>query len=223
MKHIIYKPEVAVEIKQIPPLLLLLLLGGGDESCFVIVNTVFPVHGPPGPAHVQFEVPEPAIQDDILSIKAYVYNYLGSSARATVAIDAPNLAVLNKEIQEIIIPDGFVSEIEFSVLCTEAYLHNITLLAATTIKGVPYSDAKLLPFYIHPNGVELRNITAGYLNASNISTVLDYELDPLAIYHKDTLALYTDLMDISIESWKSLIGYPYGCIEQTLSKVIPTA
>jgi len=48
-------------------------------------------------------------------------------------------------------------------------------------------------------------------------------LDPLAIYHKETLALYTDLMDISIDSWQSLIGYPYGCIEQTISKILPTA
>lgn len=63
MKVIIYKPKAAVEIKQTPPSLPS-LPGGGDEPCFVIVNTLFPLHGPPGPVHVQVEVPEPDVAEE---------------------------------------------------------------------------------------------------------------------------------------------------------------
>ncbi|MFX0022082.1 MAG: MG2 domain-containing protein [Candidatus Hermodarchaeota archaeon] len=175
------------------------------------------------PFFIEFDIHEPIIQDDILSVKGYVYNYIGTDVHATVAIDAPELIILNKEIQEIFIPNNFVSEVEFSVYCTEPYFQNITLLGATEVSGTIYSDAKQLTTYIKPNGIEVINRTIGFLNASDGSFLLNDTLDPLAIHHIETLALYTDLMDISIDSWQSLIGYPYGCIEQTISKTLPTA
>jgi uncharacterized repeat protein (TIGR01451 family) len=175
------------------------------------------------PFFIEFDIPQPVIQDDILTIKGYIYNYIGQDVYATIAINATGFTVLNREVQELLIPNGFVSEVEFSVYCNEPFIQDITLLAATNISGTLYSDAKQLSIYIEPNGIEIRNRTVGFLNASDNSTLLNYTLDPMAIYHKETLAIYSDLMDISIESWASLIGYPYGCIEQTISKLLPTA
>ncbi|MHA2288715.1 MAG: MG2 domain-containing protein, partial [Promethearchaeota archaeon] len=51
------------------------------------------------PFFIEFEIPQTIAQDDILSIKGYIYNYIGTDVEAYVAIDAPNLVVLNKEIQ----------------------------------------------------------------------------------------------------------------------------
>ncbi|KKM94011.1 hypothetical protein LCGC14_1202580, partial [marine sediment metagenome] len=175
------------------------------------------------PFFIEFEIAEPVFQDDILSVKGYIYNYIGTDVKATVAISAPELIILNKDVQELYVPDGFVSEVEFSVYCIKPFSQNITLLIATETGGIKYSDAKQLTVYIKPNGIEIVNRTIGFLNATDGSLLLNYTIDPLAIYHRETLALYTDLMDISIDSWQSLIGYPYGCIEQTISKVLPTA
>ncbi|MFW9878872.1 MAG: alpha-2-macroglobulin family protein, partial [Candidatus Thorarchaeota archaeon] len=175
------------------------------------------------PFFIEFEISQPVFQDDILSVNGYVYNYLGTDIQAIIAINSPELIILNKDVQEIFIPDGFISEVEFSVYCVEPYLQNITLLAATEVSGEKFSDAKQLTIYIKPNGIELTNRTIGFLNATEGSLILNHTLDPLTIYHKARLALYTDLMDISIDSWQSLIGYPYGCVEQTISKVLPTA
>ncbi len=175
------------------------------------------------PFFIEFEISEPVFQDDILSVKGYVYNYIGTDVDATVAISAPELIILNKDVQELFIPDGYVSEVEFSVYCIEPYSQNITLLAAAEPFGVKYSDAKQLTIYIKPNGIEIISRTIGFLNATDGSLILNHTIDPLTIYHKETLALYADLMDISIDSWQSLIGYPYGCIEQTISKTLPTA
>lgn len=175
------------------------------------------------PFFIEFDIPQPVVQDDILNVKGYIYNYIGTDVYALVAISAPELTILNKETQELFIPNGFVSEVEFSVYCIEPYFQNITLLAATEASGIQYSDAKQITTYIKPNGIEIVNRTIGFLNATDGSLILNYTVDPLAIYHKETLALYTDLMDISIDSWQSLIGYPYGCIEQTISRTLPTA
>jgi len=175
------------------------------------------------PFFIEFDIPQPVIQDDILTIKGYIYNYIGQDIHATIAINSTGFTVLNRDVQELLIPNGFVSEVEFSVYCNEPFLQDITLLAATNVSGTLYSDAKQLSIYIEPNGIEIKNRTVGFLNASDGSTLLNYALDPMAIYHKESLAIYTDLMDVSIESWTSLIGYPYGCIEQTISKLLPSA
>jgi len=130
------------------------------------------------PFFIEFELPRPIRQDDILSVKGYIYNYIGTDVTAYVAIDAPHLVILNNDVQELTIPDGFVSEVEFSVYCKEPYYQNITLLAATETFGIQYSDAKQLTTYITPNGMELINRTIGYLNATDSPLLFDYILDP---------------------------------------------
>ncbi|XEO75194.1 hypothetical protein WKT22_00209 [Candidatus Lokiarchaeum ossiferum] len=175
------------------------------------------------PFFIEFDIAEPIYQDDILSVKGYVHNYLEEATHVYVAIDAPGFAVLNNEVQQILVPKDYVAEIEFSLYCENPYMNNITLLAATNISGQVYSDAKLMNIYVQPNGLELINFTKGFLNATLGSTQINFTVDPLSIYNKETIALYTDLMDISIDSWESLIGYPYGCVEQTMSKLLPTA
>jgi hypothetical protein len=45
------------------------------------------------PFFIEFDISEPIRQDDILSVKAYVYNYLGATVEAYVAIESPNLPV----------------------------------------------------------------------------------------------------------------------------------
>ena len=175
------------------------------------------------PFFIEFEIAEPIYQDDILSVKGYVYNYLEEAANVYVAINAPGFSVLNNEVQKILVPADYVAEVEFSLYCENAYMNNITLLAATNIFGQDYSDAKLMNIYVQPNGLELINFTKGFLNATSGSSQINFTIDPLSIYNKETIALYTDLMDISIDSWESLIGYPYGCVEQTMSKLLPTS
>lgn len=173
------------------------------------------------PFFVEYEISRPITQDDILSIKAYVYNYIGVDVDALVYINAPGMDVLNNEIQEVFIPSQLVTEVEFSLYCKNAFSQNVTILAATNTSKGDFSDAKQLSIYVQPNGLEITNRKIGFANASDPIT-LDYEIDENAIYHQERLALYSDLLDISLDSWESLIGYPYGCVEQTISKLLPS-
>ncbi|MHA1583927.1 MAG: MG2 domain-containing protein, partial [Promethearchaeota archaeon] len=175
------------------------------------------------PFFVEFDIPNPLNQDDIMDLKGYIYNYLGEDIEATVAIEAPGLNVLNNPVQTVNIPHNFVSEIEFSIYLSEPFEHNISVVAATNVSGIGYSDAKQMTAYIHPHGIEISKRTVGYLNSSDSSTALNFTIEPGAVYHKESLSLYTNLMDISLDSWDQLIGYPYGCVEQTISKLRSTA
>ncbi|MHA1672868.1 MAG: MG2 domain-containing protein [Promethearchaeota archaeon] len=173
------------------------------------------------PFFVEYEITGPVVQDDIVSLKAYVYNYLGADVTANVAIDAPGMVVLNNEVQNIFVPDNHVSEIEFSVYCRDPFNQNVTILATTNTTLGSSSDGKQVTIYIQPSGLEISNREIGFVNASDPFT-LDYYVDEDAIYHQERLAIYSDLMDISLDSWQSLIGYPYGCVEQTISKLLPS-
>ncbi|MHA1675413.1 MAG: MG2 domain-containing protein, partial [Promethearchaeota archaeon] len=173
------------------------------------------------PFFVEYEISGPVVQDDIVSLKAYVYNYLGADITANVAIDAPGMVVLNNEVQEVFVPDNHVSEIEFSVYCRDPFNQNVTILAATNTTTGSFSDGKQVSIYIQPNGLEISNREIGFVNASDPFT-LDYFIEEDVIYHQERLAIYSDLMEVSLDSWQSLIGYPYGCVEQTISKLLPS-
>ncbi|MHA1519546.1 MAG: MG2 domain-containing protein [Promethearchaeota archaeon] len=175
------------------------------------------------PFFVEYEIDGPIVQDDIISVKAYIYNYLGTDAIAYVAIDTPGMVVLNSEVQEVFVPNKLVSEVEFSVYCRDPFNQNVTILAAVNTTSGSFSDAKLITTYIKPNGLEIVNREIGFVNANASDPfTLDYFIDEDVIYHQERLAIYSDLMDVSLDSWQSLIGYPYGCVEQTISKLLPS-
>ncbi|WP_457559132.1 MG2 domain-containing protein [Candidatus Harpocratesius sp.] len=173
------------------------------------------------PFFVEFDIAQPVTQDDIITIKAYIYNYLGTDTTALVAINAQGLNILNNEVQQVFIPSNMVSEVEFSAYCRDAFNQNITILAATNSSIGDYSDAKQIQIYVKPNGLELKFQQIGVLNASD-PFILNYSINENTIYHKETIAIYSDLLDVSLDSWSSLIGYPYGCVEQTVSKLLPS-
>ncbi|MBN2155879.1 MAG: hypothetical protein JW776_07530 [Candidatus Lokiarchaeota archaeon] len=175
------------------------------------------------PFFVEFEPPSPITQDEIVTLKAYIYNYAGTDLTADVIIDAPGFDILNNPTQNIRIPHNYVSEVEFTLYARDPFLHNITILALSEEENIIYSDAKQMQANTYPNGYEYTERFSAYVNQSMGSYVFNYTLDPSSIFHKETLSLFKDVMEISIEGWQSLVGYPHGCIEQTTSKLITTA
>jgi hypothetical protein len=175
------------------------------------------------PFFVEFEAPSPIKQDDIVGVKAYVYNYLSGDVDAYVSIDSSTLKILNLATQLVRVPQNFVAEVEFTMLASVPFEHNLTILAATTLDSVPYSDGRQEKIYIAPSGIEKYEIQRGSLNTSEISKILNNTIQNGSIYSRTTLNVYSRLWDTALVGWHSLIGYPYGCIEQTMSKLLPTA
>ncbi len=116
------------------------------------------------PFFVEFEPPLATTQDEIVTLKAFVYNYVGQNLVTDVIIDAPGFNILNNPVQTVQVPDNFVSEIEFSLHARDPFLQNITVLAIGENGGTVYTDAKQMETYIHPNGYELTDRFSDYLN-----------------------------------------------------------
>ena len=118
----------------------------------------------------------------------------------------------------MIIPKNYLVEVRWSVYCDDFGSHNITLTGLTNVAGSYWFDGIRKTIYIQPNGVILETVVSGFVNESK---VIEYELFEESVYENIDLIISPGIMDVAITSWERLIGYPYGCIEQTMSKIFP--
>ncbi len=162
------------------------------------------------------------LQDDIFIIKGVVYNYLGELAEIDVSIDPANgITVLGDASQRIRLPGDFLGSISWACLAEDADFVNVTIYATTELNnGSRYSDAIRKAVDIIPNGVETEFKESGFVYQKPHFEYLRYSD---AVKQIEFLELSLGLGSTAISSWERLVGYPYGCTEQTISRIVPDA
>ena len=170
------------------------------------------------------EISKPAIlmQDDIVGIKGVFYNYHDELVRANVTIFVDGVEILAKNEQNVVIPSNFLTQVTWAVYAKEPGTHNVTITAVGTgvITGNIYTDGIQKTIRIEPNGV-LRSQKLGgeLLNGTLQLNITQYAE---TIYQKSSLTIAPGLQNLALSSYERLVGYPYGCVEQTMSRVLPT-
>ncbi len=162
------------------------------------------------------------LQDDIFIIKGVVYNYLGKLTDIDVSIDpAAGITVLGEASQRIRLPGDFLGSISWACLAEDANFVNVTIFATTELaNGTRYSDAIRKAVEIIPNGVELEFKASSFVSQD---PQFEYYQYSEAVKKIEFLELSLGLGATAISSWERLVGYPYGCTEQTISRVVPDA
>lgn len=94
----------------------------------------------------------------------------------------------------------------------------ITLIA----RGETGSDALEKEIKINPFGLSMVMVKAGVLTAANNKVDLNFDLPPSISELKSTLRLAGSTMAQLKGSYAGLIDYPYGCTEQTMSRLVPS-
>lgn len=94
----------------------------------------------------------------------------------------------------------------------------ITLIA----RGETGSDALEKEIKINPFGLSMALVKAGVLTAANNKVALNFDLPPSISELKTTLRLAGSTMAQLKGSYAGLIDYPYGCTEQTMSRLVPS-
>jgi hypothetical protein len=160
------------------------------------------------------------LQDDIFVIKGVVYNYLGELTDIDVSIQPEEgITVLGEASQTIRLPGDFLGAISWACLGEDANFVNVTIYATTELNnGSRYSDAIRKAVEIVPNGVEVEFKASGFVYED---PQFDYLRYSEAVKHVEFLELSLGLGATAISSWERLVGYPYGCTEQTISRVVP--
>jgi hypothetical protein len=170
------------------------------------------------PFFVDLKIPNGVVQDNVIIIRGIAYNYLTDDSKVELTLDVDGLTTLNNPVQEIIVPKDYLVEVTWSVYCNDFGVNNITLTGIATIEEDIWYDGIRKPLEVSPNGVHKEFIQSGFLNESE---EIIFDIFAESIYTDVELIISPGIMETAITSWNKLIGYPYGCIEQTMSKVFP--
>lgn len=173
------------------------------------------------PFFVEMVKPAVATQDDTITLKGVFYNYLDETVEATVQLQVEGATILNRETQTITIPSNYLTQVSWSVYVSTPGRHNVTIYAQTEIDGEVFSDGLRKELVVQPNGVTELIQQSGLVDPAGTQVNLTQYEESISDTHY--LVVSEGLMDVALDSWERLVGYPYGCLEQTLSRVIPDA
>lgn len=145
-------------------------------------------------------------------------NFSGGATSGSATLDADALVLLDSRPQNVNLPDGGSTAVNWTAVAAQSG----TGLVTTTLQTAAGGDIVELPFPIKPFAVPERWLASGQvnrvvsetftlpLNAVTEQTALDIRLSP-------SLALGV------LDGLDELIDYPYGCVEQTMSRLLPSA
>ncbi len=152
---------------------------------------------------------------DEAMIGAVIHNYTGETLEAQVSLTATNLLLARELSHTVVISQGQAVEVDWTIEAPQAVSTTITMLADTsmvrdvvqlTLPVLPFGERRVLPDALTVEEQEAHQAISLPANARFPS--LEIDLSP---------SLAAGLID----SLEYLTGYPYGCVEQTMSRFLP--
>ena len=166
---------------------------------------------------------------DKVTLGTIVRNSTAQMQTVTIAISATNLSVAQPLSRTVTISSGQSATVNWSVIVPDSnalassYLPTADIPISTTItmsaRGVGVSDAVQISLPIEPFGE--KQIVANAGQADNAETNFTVTLPKDASFATLKLSASPSLAAGLIDSLEYLTGYPYGCVEQTMSRFMP--
>lgn len=185
---------------------------------------------------VRMEAPRFFRQDDEVIISTIVHNYLSSSKTTKIEFTSDKLKLIaskinsngfanamfsSNKIYEVEIPAN--SELRIDWKCKVDHPTGEAILKASALTNEE-SDAMEVKIQIIPNGVKVIEPLAADYSLENVSENLEFTIpgDVDLRSAKFSFTLNPSLAGTVLKSLDDLVGYPYGCVEQTMSRFLPT-
>ncbi len=165
---------------------------------------------------IRLEAPRFFTQRDVVTLSAIVHNYLDEAKYCKVILDAQGLEMLEDSSKEITIEPNEEIRVDWKVKATSPGEVKITATALTDEE----SDAVQYTFPILPHGIEKAIVSTGksekvFTEKLEVPADRNKEADELKLILSPTIA------SALLEALPYLAGYPYGCVEQTMSRFLP--
>lgn len=166
---------------------------------------------------VRLQAPRFITQNDQLSIGAALHNYTDRSQRVQLRLVVEGLDLRGDLNKTVTIDKGQVLRFEWPVTATKAGNAHLTLYA----KGETDSDAMEVNVPVLPHGLDRITTTNGAVDKE--STIqINVPRNAIPETTSIDLRMAPTTAGIMLGSLKYLADYPYGCVEQTMSKFLPT-
>lgn len=173
---------------------------------------------------VRVEMPRFLTQHDASRIVAFVHNDTNAPQTAMVRIRADNLTLTTDATRRLSIEPGKAQEASWPVTADgfgTAHLR-VTTWTIRSGAGAQYTDGVELTLPVRPHGREDLVAFAGELTSANPETEV-VRLDPKVIpgASRLTIRITPSVATALTGAVDYLVGYPYGCTEQTMSRFLP--
>lgn len=172
---------------------------------------------------VRIETPRFFQQRDEVTITTIVHNYLNEDKDTKISLKLENLTPqagteLEKNIK---IAKNEEKQIDWKISVTEPV--GFAKLTATALTNQE-SDAVEVKVPLQPHGLKLSKYLAVDLTDPNITEIKEINVPEAADLRstKLTLNVAPSLASTILTALDELVGYPYGCVEQTMSRFLPT-
>ena len=169
------------------------------------------------PFLVRLECPRTLTEGDEVTVSGIVHNYLPEAKRATVELDAEGARLMDGPRRvEVDVPSRAVRRIDWRLRVSG---HQTVTLRATARAGEE-SDAMELEVPVVPRGMLVASGRSGSVSdAVAIPIRIPREADPAKSRLRVTLC--PTVGSALFDGLDYLVGYPYGCVEQTMSRFLP--
>ncbi|MDZ7360518.1 MAG: MG2 domain-containing protein [candidate division KSB1 bacterium] len=170
---------------------------------------------------VRMETPRFFMQGDELTISTIVHNYLSQDKQAKVSLQGQGVQVEPAGEKLITVPQNGEKRVDWTVRTNG--VGTATLMAKALTNEV--SDAMQLNVPVLPHGLKMSEATV--VDIEEESAVRDKTIVIPTGANPATAELFVSmspsLAATLLTALEDLAGYPYGCVEQTMSRFLPTA
>lgn len=172
---------------------------------------------------VRLQAPRFFTERDKVTLSANVHNYTNQEQKIKVSLKLNGLKLLSEESTWITIPASGEKRVDWVCLAEKAGHADITVTAQA--KNDSDGMKRIIP--IIPHGVEKFIAQAGALKGEQTtdqSHSLKFEIPKDRIKESTSLeiVLSPSLAMAMLDALPYLADYPYGCVEQTMSRFLPS-
>lgn len=184
---------------------------------------------------VRMETPRFLREGDEVIISTIVHNYLSTEKKTKIEFTSDKLLILASKINSVNYSSNFSSKKDYEVeiqanselridwKCKVNYPIGEAKLKVEALTDEE-SDALELKVPILPNGIKVIKPLVANFSENNFSETLQFEI-PNSIdllTAKFSFSVTSSLAGTILKALDDLAGYPYGCVEQTMSRFLPT-
>ncbi len=166
---------------------------------------------------VRLETPRFFTQNDETLVSAVVHNYRDDVDEVNLSIEAEGVELIGATETKLKIAKNQDRRVDWKVRVKKAGVATFTVKALTPQE----SDAMKLRVPIQPHGALRFETKAGMVETAQ-SVRVTVPKEAIAEASELRIVVSPSVASQILEALEYLAGYPYGCVEQTMSRFLPT-
>lgn len=170
------------------------------------------------PVSVDAALPRFLVQGDRLAVDLLGRNDASvAPLEGFCRLDSPGLIQLDQGERRLQLEPGAMTVARWTAVAADVGLHRLT----ATLRTPMGDDAVEQPLRIEPFTVPEPFARSGVVTRAPVTETLDLPLGAHPEQSVVEVSLSPSLASAILGGLDSLIGYPYGCVEQTMSRMLP--